>query len=95
MHGAAVRHRYAGRAETAVPREFQTAGAAGAVYSHRVGRGRDDRASESRYSCCGVEREQRRMRAFERFIPSPVDPMLHGRILDMEKDITGVWTRYS
>jgi len=39
-----------------------------------------------------IEREQRRMRSFERFMPSPVDPMLHSRILDMEKGITGVWT---
>jgi len=39
-----------------------------------------------------IEREQRRMRSFERFMPAPVDPMLHSRILDMEKGITGVWT---
>ena len=39
-----------------------------------------------------IEREQRRMRSFERFMPQPVDPMLHSRILDMEKGITGVWT---
>lgn len=39
-----------------------------------------------------IDREQRRMRSFERFMPSPVDPMLHSRILDMEKGITGVWT---
>ncbi len=39
-----------------------------------------------------IEREQRRMRSFERFMPSPVDPMLHSRILDMEKGITSVWT---
>ncbi len=25
-------------------------------------------------------------------MPSPVDPMLHSRILDMEKGITSVWT---
>jgi hypothetical protein len=39
-----------------------------------------------------IEREQRRMRSFETFMPAPVDPMLHGRILDMEKGITSVWT---
>lgn len=39
-----------------------------------------------------IEREQRRMRSFERFMPQPVDTTLHGRILDMEKGITGVWT---
>ena len=39
-----------------------------------------------------IEREQRRMRSFERFMPSPVDPMLRSRILDMEKGITSVWT---
>ena len=39
-----------------------------------------------------IEREQRRMRSFERLMPSPVDPMLHSRILDMEKGITSVWT---
>lgn len=39
-----------------------------------------------------IEREQRRIRSFERFMPTPVDPILHGRILDMEKDITGVWS---
>ena len=39
-----------------------------------------------------IEREQRRMRSFERFMPSPVDPMLHSRIVDMEKGITSVWT---
>jgi hypothetical protein len=38
-----------------------------------------------------IEREQRRMRSFERFMPTPVDPMLHSRILDMEKGITSVW----
>ena len=27
-----------------------------------------------------IEREQRRMRSFERFMPAPVDPMLHSRI---------------
>jgi len=39
-----------------------------------------------------IEREQRRMRSFESFMPAPVDPMLHSRILDMEKGITSVWT---
>lgn len=39
-----------------------------------------------------IEREQRRMRSLETFMPSPVDPMLHSRILDMEKGITSVWT---
>ena len=39
-----------------------------------------------------IEREQRRMRSFERFMPEPVDPMLRSRIADMEKAITSVWT---
>ncbi len=39
-----------------------------------------------------IEREQRRMRSFERFMPEPVDPMLRSRIADMEKGITRVWT---
>ena len=39
-----------------------------------------------------IEREQRRMRNVERFMPEPVDPMLHSRIADMEKGITSVWT---
>ena len=39
-----------------------------------------------------IEREQRRMRSFERYMPSPVDPMLRSRIADMEKGITSVWT---
>jgi hypothetical protein len=39
-----------------------------------------------------IEREQRRMRSFEQFMPTPVDPMLHSRILDMERAITSVWT---
>jgi hypothetical protein len=39
-----------------------------------------------------IEREQRRMRNFERYMPEPVDPMLRSRIADMEKGITGVWT---
>jgi len=39
-----------------------------------------------------IEREQRRMRSVERFMPEPVDPMLHSRIADMEKGITSVWT---
>lgn len=39
-----------------------------------------------------IDREQRRIRSFERFMPAPIDPNLHGRIVDMQKDITGVWT---
>jgi hypothetical protein len=39
-----------------------------------------------------IEREQRRMRSFETFMPAPVDPMVHSRIADMEKGITSVWT---
>jgi hypothetical protein len=39
-----------------------------------------------------IEREQRRMRSFERFVPSPVDPMLRSRIAEMQKGITSVWT---
>jgi hypothetical protein len=39
-----------------------------------------------------IEREQRRMRSFERFMPEPVDPMLRSRIADMEKAVTSVWT---
>ena len=39
-----------------------------------------------------IEREQRRMRSFETFMPKPIDPMLHSRIADMEKGITSVWT---
>ena len=39
-----------------------------------------------------IEREQRRMQSFERYMPEPVDPMLRNRIADMEKGITSVWT---
>lgn len=39
-----------------------------------------------------IEREQRRMRSFERFMPTPVDPMLLSRLADMERGITSVWT---
>lgn len=39
-----------------------------------------------------IEREQRRMRDFERFMPQPIDPMLRSRIAEMEKSITSVWT---
>ncbi len=39
-----------------------------------------------------IEREQRRMRSFERFMPTPVDPMLRSRIAEMEKSITTVWS---
>ena len=39
-----------------------------------------------------IEREQRRMRNVERFMPEPIDPMLRSRLADMEKGITSVWT---
>jgi hypothetical protein len=39
-----------------------------------------------------IEREQRRMRSFERFMPQPVDPMLRSRLTDMELGITSIWT---
>jgi len=39
-----------------------------------------------------IDREQRRIASFERFMPQPVDAIVHGRILDMEQDITGVWS---
>lgn len=39
-----------------------------------------------------IEREQRRMRHFERFMPEPVDLMLRSRIAEMETRITSVWT---
>ena len=39
-----------------------------------------------------IEREQRRMRDVERFMPQPSDPMLRSRIADMEQGITSVWT---
>jgi len=39
-----------------------------------------------------IEREQRRMRSLERFMPAPVDPMLQIRLTEMEKGITSVWT---
>ena len=39
-----------------------------------------------------IEREQRRMRNVERFMPEPIDPMLRSRIADMERGITSVWT---
>jgi hypothetical protein len=38
-----------------------------------------------------IDREQRRIRSFEQFMPAPVDPQLHSRIVDMENGITGVW----
>ena len=38
-----------------------------------------------------IEREQRRILSFERFVPGPVDPVLHERLADMAKGITGVW----
>ena len=39
-----------------------------------------------------IEREQRRMRDFARYMPTPVDPTLRSRIAEMEKGITSVWT---
>lgn len=39
-----------------------------------------------------IEREQRRMRSLERFMPVPVDPMLRIRLTEMEKSITSLWT---
>ena len=39
-----------------------------------------------------IEREQRRMRSLERFMPSPVDPMLRIRLTEMAKGITSLWT---
>ncbi len=39
-----------------------------------------------------IEREQRRMRSFERYMPEPVDPILRSRLADMEMGITSVWT---
>ena len=39
-----------------------------------------------------IEREQRRMRSLERFMPEPIDAMLLMRITDMQKGITSVWT---
>jgi len=39
-----------------------------------------------------IEREQRRMRNVERYMPEPIDPMLRSRIAEMEKGITSLWT---
>jgi hypothetical protein len=39
-----------------------------------------------------IEREQRRMRNLERYMPEPVDPMLRSRIAEMEKGVTSLWT---
>lgn len=39
-----------------------------------------------------IEREQRRMRSLERFMPVPVDPMLRIRLTEMEQGITSLWT---
>lgn len=39
-----------------------------------------------------IEREQRRMRSFEQFMPEPIDPMLRSRLADMQKGITAIWT---
>lgn len=38
-----------------------------------------------------IDREQRRIGSFEQFMPAPVDPILHARIVDMQNGITGVW----
>lgn len=38
-----------------------------------------------------IDREQRRIRSFEQFMPAPIDPQLRSRIVDMENGITGVW----
>jgi hypothetical protein len=39
-----------------------------------------------------IEREQRRMRNLERYMPEPIDPMLRSRIAEMEKGVTSLWT---
>jgi hypothetical protein len=39
-----------------------------------------------------IEREQRRMRDFERYMPVPVDAVLRSRIGEMERGITSVFT---
>ena len=39
-----------------------------------------------------IEREQRRMGDFERYMPAPVDPTLGRRIAEMQQGITSVWT---
>ena len=39
-----------------------------------------------------IEREQRRIRSFARFMPTPLDPVVNARLADMEKGITSVWT---
>jgi hypothetical protein len=39
-----------------------------------------------------IEREQRRIRSFARFMPTPLDPAVNARLSDMENGITSVWT---
>lgn len=39
-----------------------------------------------------IDREQRRIRSLERFMPAPVDPMLRVRLTDIEKSLTSLWT---
>ncbi len=39
-----------------------------------------------------IDREQRRIRSIARFMPSPLDATLAGRMADMEKGVSSVWT---
>lgn len=39
-----------------------------------------------------IEREQRRIRSFAQFLPTPLDPVVDDRLSDMEKSITSVWS---
>jgi hypothetical protein len=39
-----------------------------------------------------IEREQRRIADFERYVPGPVDTILRSRLVEMQKGITSVWT---
>lgn len=39
-----------------------------------------------------IDREQRRIRSLARFMPSPLDATLAGRLADMEKGVASVWT---
>lgn len=39
-----------------------------------------------------IDREQRRIRSIARFMPSPLDATLAGRLADMEKGVASVWT---
>lgn len=39
-----------------------------------------------------IDREQRRIRSLARFMPSPLDATLAGRMADMEKGVASVWT---